>query len=754
VAVVSLLAVASWGLGGWLAWLTFDITRGLPSRATIAGIGNMVRATTLYDVRDRPVFAIFKEQRIEVPLARVSPHLVRAVLAVEDQRFYEHRGVDVVRVAAAVLANLRAVRAAQGGSTITQQLARQSFLTLEKSLRRKLRELVLAAQIERLYTKDQILELYVNKVYFGDGFHGAEAAALGFFGKHAWELDVAESALIAGLIKSPSAYAPTINLGRAVVRRAVVLQAMLEAGAIDRATYDTARAAPVVLENALKRDEAFGLYFKEQVRRELVERFGWDRVYQGGLRVYTTLDANMQHAAEAALEDALVRIEARPGYRHPKRQPAGTPSSPSRAGAAASYLQGAVVALDVATGQVRAMVGGRNFWESRFNRATQARRQPGSAFKPFVYAAALEGGFTPASLIQNLDDPVLTASGAWMPEDEHSDLGSMTLRTALRTSSNRAAVQLLQAVGIRRAVDYANRLHVGPVPAVPSLVLGAGEVTLISLTAAYASFADGGLVRRPILVRRVEDRDGRLLYRAEEQVSRAVEETTAFMMANMLADVVNAGTAYRARQEGFVLPAAGKTGTTNDFVDAWFIGFTPALAAGVWVGFDEPRTIVPNGFAGDLAVPLWAKFMKAATRTARPGWLRVPRGIVGVAICRLSGGLPSDGCGSVEVVGDDGEVRWRSYVATEYFVAGTEPQVPCEIHQRTPVLQQIADTGGLRPEPPPRIERPPDPIPRTETPGPEPTVGTAPAPPSPIKVEPPKKRSIWARIFGVGKKKK
>lgn len=280
-------------------------------------------------------------------------------------------------------------------------------------------------------------------------------------------------------------------------------------------------------------------------------------------------------------------------------------------------MQASLIALDPASGDVRAIVGGRDTASVGLNRALQSKRQPGSAFKPFVYAAAIESGFAPATVIDRLNQPIDTYQGAWLPEDEHSTAASMTMRTALRTSSNRAAVRMLEHVGIERAVSYAKDLGVGTVPNVPSLALGSGEVTLASMTAAYAAFARGGIVHEPIFITRVEDQDGSILFQNDAHPRRAVSETTAFLMATMLADVVDAGTANRARAMGFRLPAAGKTGTTNEFVDAWFVGFTPSLAAGVWVGFDTPRTIVKNGFAGQLAVPMWAKFMREARETMR-----------------------------------------------------------------------------------------------------------------------------------------
>ena len=691
--IVAVLAVLLFLAGGWAVWFSYDLTAGLPDRHALRSIGDMAQATTILDAADKPVFTIFKEQRIDVPLDRISPNLIKAVVAVEDQRFYDHSGVDGIRVAAAVIRNLQERRHAEGGSTITQQLARQSFLSRDKTYRRKLKEIILAAYIEKMYDKDDILELYLNKVYFGDGLYGVEAAARGYFGKSASELTVDQAALLAGLIQSPSSYAPTVNLERAVARRAVVLQAMVSSGAIDQQTAEAAKKAAVRLTNGLQARETFGLYFKEQVRRELVERFGWQRVYQGGLRVYTTMEPQLQQAAEALLEKGLADIERRPGFAHPPR---GT-RPPARDNGQPEYLQGALVAFDPATGHVRAMVGGRDFAESSFNRAVQAKRQSGSAFKPFVYAAALEAGYSPASVITRLNDPIDTPQGGWVPEDEHSSANSMTLRTALRTSSNRAAVQLLKSVGIEKTVGYAQKLNVGTPPSVPSLALGASDVTLISLTAAYGAFANRGTVRQPVLIRRVEDSDGQVLYTDLGKSHQAVSEATAFLMASMLADVINAGTAYRARQAGFALPAAGKTGTTNDYVDAWFVGFTPHLVTGVWIGFDQPTTIIRNGYAGELAVPLWAAFMKTATKGDKPDWFDRPANVVTVNVCRVSGKLPNGGCGSVDVIARDGTPETRSMVYTEYFVRGSQPAEECPLHPSPSLIDRLAGLFGAGP---------------------------------------------------------
>jgi 1A family penicillin-binding protein len=734
---IVLMALTFIVAAGTTLWFAYDLTAGLPSKAQVRALGEMAQSTTILDARDTPAFTIFKEQRIEIPLDRVSPNLVKAVVSVEDQRFYDHNGIDFIRVAAAAVRNLQEHRRAEGGSTITQQLARLTFLSRDKTYRRKLKEVILAAHIEREYTKKEILEMYLNKVYFGDGLYGAEAASRGYFAKHASDLTIDEAALLAGLIQSPSSYAPTVNRDRATARRNVVLQTMASGGAIDQSQYATAKQAPVVLANGLEMKETFGLYFKEQVRKELVERFGASRVAAGGLRVFTTLDLGMQRAAEQTLEDGLTAIEHRRGYPHPGRD-----AHPKGGG----YLQGALVAMDPHTGAVRAMVGGRDFIESRFNRATQARRQSGSAFKPFVYAAALEAGYSPASLIENLNAPTATADGMWVPEDGHSTADAMTMRAALKISSNRAAVQMLNTIGIPRAVAYAQKMNVGTPPSVPSLALGAGDVTLVSLTAAYGAFADEGMVRPPMLIRRVEDSDGTILYQDPGKAERAVTPATAFLMSSMLSDVINSGTAYKARQAGFTLPAAGKTGTTSDYMDAWFVGFTPHLVTGVWVGFDQPRTIIRNGYAAELAVPIWSGFMKAATRDDKPDWFAKPADVIGVSVCRISGLLPNAGCGSVPSYDQDGFIVTKSQVYTDYFVKGTQPTTICPLHpggilaDASPLsFPQAVPTSGMTPPPPPNSV------------GGETGVGTVP----PLRggtVPPPQaKKGFWGRIFGRGR---
>lgn len=664
------LVVGAWTLAALVGVAAIDVVAGTPSPSEIRGLVNMASATQVIDVNNQEVFTIFKERRIPVALKDISPHVQKAVLAIEDQRFYEHGGLDFWRIGGAAVANAKGGGRLQGGSTITQQLARKSFLTDERTMRRKLKEMFLALRVERQFTKDEILEAYLNKVYFGHGLYGIEAAARGYFGKSARDVSVDEAALLAGLIQAPSAYDPTERPKKALARRAIVLSAMADAGFIETADVSRLQETKLKLVDGFGHEQT-GQYFKNHITRLLIEQFGWETVSQGGLRVYATIDGRAQKAAEAAIAKGLEDAEKLRSFKHLKRGDARIRKDHS----GPDYLQGSLVAIDPATGEVRAMVGGREFDESQFNRVTQAKRQAGSAFKPFVFAAAIENGASPGTLLTDLDTPMESAQGLWRPDDAHLVSESMTVRTALRTSSNRAAVQVLRDVGIPRAVSFAARLGL-EAPSVPSMVLGSGEVTPLSMATAYGAFANGGFVRTPVFIRRVEDAQGRVIYTGEATARSAVSPETAFLMAQMLADALNSGTGYRARQAGFRFAAGGKTGTTNDYKDAWFVGFTPSLVTAVWVGFDQPRTIVPGGYAGQLAAPIWGRFMKDAV-TKDPGWVKRPSGIEAVEICRASGKLPTEACYRGEV-SDDGEVK--ATVGTEYFRRGTEPTETCPVH--------------------------------------------------------------------------
>ena len=434
-------------------WIVTDLLGSIPTKAELREFSAMPSANVLYDMADRQVFTIAKEQRMEVPLAQMSPALLKAVIAIEDRRFWDHEGFDLIRIAGSALAVVRAGEAVQGGSTITQQLARQS-VGREKTLRRKLREMMFAAALEHRFSKEEILELYLNKVYFGDGLYGAEAASRGYFGKQASELNLGEAALLAGLLKAPSSYAPTVSPEKAEARQGVVLKAMLDSEAITREEYDRAATTQVEIFDGLRAEEPYGRYFKDEVRQQLIAQFGAERIAEGGLHVYTTIDPGMQRAADAAIEQSILEIEKT--LRPPKPPQAAKANAKAQPPPPGDPLQGALVAIDPATGEVRAMVGGRDFRESSYNRATRAKRQPGSAFKPFVYAAAVEDGYGPDDMIEGLFEPVIASNAAWTPDDEHVyEEDAVSLRDGLRLSSNRAAVRLLDEIGLKRTLKSA-----------------------------------------------------------------------------------------------------------------------------------------------------------------------------------------------------------------------------------------------------------------------------------------------------------
>jgi penicillin-binding protein 1A len=447
-----------------------------------------------------------------------------------------------------------------------------------------------------------------------------------------------------------------------------VLAEMREVGALTSTEYRDAVATPITLRPDTGRHEYddshhAGQYFMEAVRQQVMSRLGQADVLRGGLRIYTTIDMTLQAEAEKAIKSRLDQIDPPLKRRDVNREP----------------LQGALVALDPRTGEVLAMVGGRDFETTPFNRATQARRQPGSAFKPLLFAAAIEQGYSPSSVVTDLDTPIDTAQGAWLPADPHG-AASYTLRQALAISSNRAAVRLMQLVGISTTQNYARRLGITtPLPTVPSLALGTADVTLADLTSAYGAFANEGIIAPHILITRIEDRMGQVIWTPsqERQPYRAVRPGTAFLMSSMLADVIDHGTATTARAEGFRLPAAGKTGTTDDYGDAWFIGYTPRLVTGVWFGYDSHRKIMNRGFAATVAVPAWARFMKAATAGQSPEWFQPPSDVEKIKICRTSGLRAGDQC-AFET--SDG----RENVYEDYFLLGAGPVDVCPGHMADP----------------------------------------------------------------------
>jgi penicillin-binding protein 1A len=691
--VLTIVLVSALGWAGVLrAAVALDrVVQELDRASELAAFEARPQATIVFDRHGRPAFSFFVEQRIDVPLDNVSPYMIDALLAVEDQRFFTHHGVDPVRILGAAWRNVVEGRIVEGASTITQQLVRASHLTPQRTYERKIREAMIAARLEERYSKREILEQYLNTVYFGEGLYGIEAASRGYFGKHASDLDVHEAALLAALVRSPSADAPGYAPRRAISRRNLVLRLMHHQERIDAAQLARAIAQPLPDRSSPPEGAGLlpagvrgsGLYFQEELRRELVARFGDDRLLRSGLRVYSTFDPEMQRAAESAVTTRIARlVRTRP---------------------AARDLQGSLVALDPATGDVLALVGGRDFAASSFNRATQARRQPGSAFKPIFFAAALERGYAPGSLLRDLDTPIAAADGPWLPSGEH-ERAEYTLRRALRVSSNRAAAQLLQHIGVGTAVYYASRLGIASqLPVVPSLALGTGEVTLLELTTAYTAFANRGTVSSPRLFSRVTDAQGHLLWESPTRHTQALTPTTAYLMSNMLAEVVSRGTGSAVRAAGFRLPAAGKTGTTDDYMDAWFVGYTPHLVAGVWFGFDRPAPIMRRGFASTVAAPAWGDFMRAATDGAKPDWYDQPADVETVAICRLTGARATEACRHARHAVDGHAVQAVSLTpaAAPQFVRPMPPPEPTVYEDLFPVGSVPVETCWMHGVAPP-----------------------------------------------------
>jgi len=579
------------------------------------------------------------EQRHDVPIAEIAPHLQHAFVAVEDHRFFLHPGVDPIALGRALFRNVRGGGSRQGGSTLTQQLARTLFLSNRKSYGRKAREAVIAFQIEVQLSKQQILELYLNRIFLGAGIYGVEAMSQRVFGKPAKSLTLAESALIAGLARAPAALSPWSNLEEARARSHVVLARMRDEGFIADAEYRAALQAPLRVRPYRSDSDSRHGYAKAYLRQRFRDEFGGD--HPPDWRVQTTFVAELQDAAEAAVQKGLQRT--------------GKPQ-----------LQVALVAIDPATGNILALVGGRDYQKSAFNRASRSRRQPGSAFKPFVFAAALERGMSPVSTLTGLNQIAPQGPDEWTPRNVHDDApGELTLRAALIESNNRAATLLQQQVGTGRVLRVASRSGLDDLPDVPSLALGSGLVTPLALTTAFSMFPNGGLRVRPRDIARVRDADGGTAFEQRVETERVIAPEVAFQMVSMLEDAVDRGTGSAARQLGIRFPIGGKTGTTNEFKDAWFVGFSSSVVVGVWVGYDDPRPIGAAGYGGRYALPIWADFMQRAPRLRPPLEFERPAGLAEEALCAISYRKPVDGCP----------------IYTEYFKEGDEvPDRLCTIH--------------------------------------------------------------------------
>jgi len=664
VVVVLLCGVVGVGIGV-ANWLRKD----LPSPANLQTIAPPVK-TLVYDRNEKLVHEFFKENRSIVPLREIPRPLVQAILAIEDRRFYSHWGIDPIRLARALITDIITHSPQQGGSTITQQLARNLFLTHEKTMTRKLKEIVLAIRIEQTYTKDEILEMYFNQIYFGEGAYGVDAAAKVYFGKRVQELTLPECALLAGLPRNPRDYSPRRDPDRAIRRRNLVLSQMLAAKFINRGAYEQASEAPLgVTKTRYNAQEA--PYYVEMVRQYLDERYGSNQLYEGGLKVHIAMDIDIQHAAEEALERRLTALEQRNQYKKTRAVLAKAGGAPARDKNQTEYLQGAIVSIEPSSGQILALVGGRDFNDSNFNRAVQAARQPGSAFKPFIYTAAIDNGFSPTDII--LDTPVSFRAGNgqdWSPQNYDKKFrGPVTLRSALANSVNVPAAKLLQKLGTTVVTSYARRMGIkSRLSPDLSLALGTSEVNLLELVSSYGVFANQGVRVPAVYILKVEDKNGKVLEENRPTAEEVLSPETALTMTSMMESVLENGTAASARALGFTLPAAGKTGTTDDYSDAWFVGYVPGVVTGVWVGFDRKQKIGPGMTGAAAALPVWVDVMLAATKNRPPQDFPVPSGVVSRLICTETGLLANPACPSTEI---------------ELFREGSEPTGYCNVHTGT-----------------------------------------------------------------------
>jgi penicillin-binding protein 1B len=644
--------------------------KGLPVRIALQGtiitkIENLETGEEMVSLELEPELItglydrVWEERRV-VALTEVPPLIVKAILAVEDERFYDHHGIDPVSVMRAMWVNVRSGGVVQGGSTLTQQLMKNFFLSDERTFSRKVKEAIMALIAERKYSKDQILENYLNEIYLGQrgsqGIFGIWEASQFYFSKPLSDLTVGEAALLAGLVRAPNRLSPYRSMDAATSRRNVVLAKLLEGHVITRKQYEAA------LRESLPQRELIKVtndapYYVDYLRRELAENYSNDVLTADGLRIFTSMDLQLQRIAERSLAEGLKKLEAS----YPALRRRGEEDN----------LEGSIVVLRPQTGEIKAMVGGRSYQKSQFNRVFQAKRQPGSIFKPFVYLAALmsggEGGkkFTPVTMVEDSPFKWSYDGQDWEPGNYNDEyFGTVTFRRALEKSLNSATARIAREVGIKRVSDVAHRLGVqSPLPTVPSLALGAAEVTPLEVAYAFSTLANNGVRARPLAVKQVMDANNQVREKRDIKVDKVLTPQLAFIMNHLLKGVFDRGTADMARRWGFTRPAAGKTGTTNDYKDAWFVGYTPDLLAVVWVGFDNKAKLGLSG--AQAALPIWTEFMKRATAGTPVTDFVVPPGIRMVEIDPLSGQLATPNC---------------SYIIREAFIEGEEPTKTCPLH--------------------------------------------------------------------------
>jgi penicillin-binding protein 1A len=618
--------------GFWASTFDLDAVEQIPQRSMV------------FDMDAKLYSRLQGENRITVGRSEVARSFVEALLTREDARFFSHRGVDPVGIARAVMRNVTR-GAHEGASTLTQQLARNSFPLGGRTIHRKLLEAFVAMRIEQKYSKQDILEHYMNRIYFGAGVYGVEMAALQYFDKHAKDLTLGESAMLAGIIRGPTRFSPRTNLKGALKQRDQVLVRLAKLSKITAAEADAARRTPIAIskKGRLSVQENYAM---EQVRDDLDLLVDSELQAQGGLKIFTTIDPALQKAAQTAVDGQLRKIEQRSDYHHPTRAAFANLGEEEKT--RTPYLQGAAIVLDNRTGAIRAIVGGRDYAESQLNRAREAKRQIGSTFKAFVYAAAIGRGMLPGATIE--DAPIrrgeITGAPTWTPENSDGTFkGALAAEEGLIQSRNTMSVRVGERAGLDEIVRVARAAGFDDVPREPAIYLGAFETTLADLTAAYTVFPNAGVRRQSYIIERIDDVNGETIYRARHMEPRVLDPGACWLATGMMQKVMQRGTAAGVKTLGFTKRCAGKTGTTNDYHDAWFVGYTTALTCGVWVGLDQPKTIVARGYGAALALPIWAETMNAAPEQRYPaGEFEAPTGTRRVAVCSATNELATEAC--------------------------------------------------------------------------------------------------------------
>ena len=648
-------------------------------------VGEMPERNTVFDVDGKIYSRLAGANRLKVALNEVSPFFVDALLAREDTRFFEHGGIDWRGIARALVSDVLSGSAKEGASSITQQLARNSLPLGGRTLSRKMLEAMVALRIEHDFTKQQILELYINRIYFGSGCYGVETASLAYFGKNAAKLNLSEAAILAGLIRSPNRFSPLKNPEGAALQRNAVLDRMLDLKKISAAQAEQAKLTKVT-SHPKRLAQIQENYAMDAVQRDLNLLLTPDQIDNGGLYIYTTLDPTVQVTATQALETQLSKIERQSNFRHPTKASYRPPEDGEDS--SMPYLEGALVAIDNASGGIRALVGGRDYAQSKFNRAlAPANRQVGSSFKPFVYAVAFTHGLLPGAAIS--DGPIepgeIQGAGNWTPGNSDGTYGGIQpVSYGLIHSRNTMSVRVGEIAGIDDVQKIATTVGLGEnIPHGPAIFIGSFETNLKDLTAAYTVFPNAGVRKQAYIIERIDDQDHNPIYRAAHVSIPALDPSAAWMTSQLMEEVLTSGTAASAKSLGFKLPAAGKTGTTNDYKDAWFLGYTNALTCGVWVGFDQPMTIIPRGYGAALALPVWTQVMTKAAQRYPAQELQPTMPMSRATVCSISNHLATTGCNAAgtayEVTLPDDKV----------------PQVVCEIHggTQTQFAQKLQDLG-------------------------------------------------------------